>query len=80
MCIFIGLQVCFHSGMKDKNDVGNMVGCLQVVRIYSFMEEIIYIFVLCIISSLSLLKQKIIILYKRNKTYSPFLQSLVKTL
>ena len=26
--------------MKQENDVNNMVGCLQVVRIYSFMKEI----------------------------------------
>ena len=36
----IGLQVCFHSEMKHENDVSNMVGCLQVVRIYSFKKEI----------------------------------------
>ena len=40
----IGLQVSFHSAMKHGNDVSNMAGCLQVVKIYSFMREIkIYI-------------------------------------
>ena len=36
----IGLQVRFNSAMKHKNDVRNLVGCLQVVRIYSLMKEI----------------------------------------
>ena len=39
-CVLIGLQVCFHSAMKQENDVSNIVGCLQAVRIYSFMKEI----------------------------------------
>ena len=39
-CVLIGLQVCFHGAMKHENDVSNMIGCLQVVRIYSFMKEI----------------------------------------
>ena len=39
-CVLIGQQVCFHSAMKRKNDVRNTIGCLQIVRIYSFMEEI----------------------------------------
>ena len=39
-CVLIGLKVCFHSAMKHENDVSNMVGCLQVVRIYSFIKEI----------------------------------------
>ena len=30
----------FCSAMKHENDVSNMVGCIQVVRIYSFMKEI----------------------------------------
>ena len=30
----------FYSAIKHKNDVSTMVGCLQVVRIYSFMKEI----------------------------------------
>ena len=40
MCVLIGLQMCFHSAMKHENEVSNMVGCLQVVRIYIFMKEI----------------------------------------
>ena len=35
----IGLKVCFHSAMKHKNYVSNVVGLLQVVRIYNFMKE-----------------------------------------
>ena len=46
MCVLICLQVCFRSDMKHKNDASNMVGNLQVVRIYSFMKEIkVYIHV-----------------------------------
>ena len=45
MCVLIGLQVCFHSALKHENEVRNMVGCLQVVRIYSFKKEIeVYIY------------------------------------
>ena len=40
MCVLIGQQVCFHSAMKHKNDASNLIGYLQVVRIYSFMKEI----------------------------------------
>ena len=40
MCILTGQQVCFHSAMKHENNVCSMVGCLQVVRIYSFIKEI----------------------------------------
>ena len=36
----IGLQVCFHIAMKHENDLSNVVGSLQVLRIYSFMKEI----------------------------------------
>ena len=32
--------MCFHSAMKNENDVSNMVGCLQVVRIYCFLKGI----------------------------------------
>ena len=39
MCVSIGPQVCFRSDMKHENDLNNMVGCLQAVRIYSFMRE-----------------------------------------
>ena len=28
--------------MNHENDVSNVVGCLQVVRIYSFMKELKY--------------------------------------
>ena len=71
----IGQQVCFHSDMKHKNDVSVMVGCLQVMRIYSFMKRRLHMFSLYI-SSFSLLGWKIII-YKRNKTCSPCIHSLV---
>ena len=38
-------SVFSYSTMKHKNGVGNMVGCLQVVRIYSFRNEIeVYIY------------------------------------
>ena len=40
MCVLIGLLMYFHSVMKHEKDVSNMVDCLQVVRIYSFMKEI----------------------------------------
>ena len=33
-------KVWFHSAVKHKNEVSDMIGCLQVVRIYSFMKEI----------------------------------------
>ena len=39
-CVLIGLQVCFHSAMKHENNVRDIVGCLQVVRIYCFLKEI----------------------------------------
>ena len=39
-CVLIDQQLCFHSAMKHENDVSDMVGCLQVVRIYSFMKDI----------------------------------------
>ena len=29
----------FRIAMKHENDVSNMFGCLQVVKIYSFMKE-----------------------------------------
>ena len=38
--VLIGLEVCFHSANKHENDVSNLVGCLQVVRIYNFMVEV----------------------------------------
>ena len=40
MCVLIGQEMCFHSVMKHENDVSNVVSCLQVVKIYSFMKEI----------------------------------------
>ena len=40
MCVLIGLQECFHSTMKHENDMGNVVCCVPVVRIYSFMKKI----------------------------------------
>ena len=36
--VLIGLQVWFHSDMKHENDVSDMIGYLQVVRIYSVMK------------------------------------------
>ena len=32
--------MCFHCAMKHENDVNDIVGYLQVVRICSFMKEI----------------------------------------
>ena len=29
MCFLIGLQVCFHSATKHKNDLSNVVDCLS---------------------------------------------------
>ena len=39
-CVLVGLEVCFHTAVKHENDVNDTIGCLQVVRIYSFMKEI----------------------------------------
>ena len=39
-CILTSQRVCFQRAMKHENYVSNMIGCLQVVRIYSFMKEI----------------------------------------
>ena len=36
----IGQQSCLHSLMKHKKDLSDMIGCLKVVRIYSFVKEI----------------------------------------
>ena len=36
----IGEQVCFHSALKHENDTITVIGCLQLVRIFSFMKEI----------------------------------------
>ena len=69
---------CFHSVLKHENDVSNMAGYLQVVRIYSFMKEIkvyiraSYIFFLFV-------KTESIIFIKEIKC-SPYLHNLVKTL
>ena len=38
--LMVNQQVCFHSVMKHENDVGDTIGCLEVVRIYSFRKEI----------------------------------------
>ena len=38
-CVLIGQRVCFHSAMNYENDVSNMVGCLQVVKIWNFTKE-----------------------------------------
>ena len=38
MYVLIFQQVYFHSAMKHENGVSNIVGLLQVVRIYSFMK------------------------------------------
>ena len=43
--------VCFDSATKHENDESNMVNCLQVVRIYSFMKDIkVYIHASYIVS------------------------------
>ena len=64
-CVLIGQQVCFHSAMKHENDVSDMIGCLQVVRIYSFMKErklyihasyIVFLFVVSKINTAGLIK------------------------
>ena len=62
-CVLIGQQACFHSAMKHENDVRKMVGCLKVIRIYSFMKEIKVYPRASYISSFSLLRRKIIILF-----------------
>ena len=38
-CVLIGLQMRFQSAMNHENDVSNMVGCLEVVRIYRQFYE-----------------------------------------
>ena len=35
-------KVYFYSAMKHENGVNDMIGCLQVVRIYNFMKEKTY--------------------------------------
>ena len=48
--ILTGQHVCFHSAMKYKNDLTDMIGCILVVRIYSFIKEIkIYVHALYIV-------------------------------
>ena len=32
--------MCFHNAKKHENDVSDVISCLQVVTIYSFMKEI----------------------------------------
>ena len=50
MCILIAHQVCFHSATKYENDVSDIIGWFQIVRIYSFTKEInIYKHALCVI-------------------------------
>ena len=34
--------------MKHKNDMSDTIGCLQIVRIYSFMKEIKVYIAFCI--------------------------------
>ena len=43
-CGLIGLQVCFHRAMKHENYMSDSIGCLQVVRIYSFISEEIKVY------------------------------------
>ena len=31
--LFFHVQVCFHGATKHENEVNDMIGCLQVVRI-----------------------------------------------
>ena len=56
-----------------------MIGCLQVVRIYIFMNERKLYIHSSYLYYFSLLSRKKII-FKRNKTCSPCLHSLVETL
>ena len=71
-CVFI-------AAMKLENYVDDMIGCLQVVRIYSFMEEIkLFMWASYIVFSLISVKSEKIS-YKRNKTCFPCLHSLIKT-
>ena len=77
-CVLIGLHVCFHSAMKHENDVSNMVACLQVVRICSFMNEIEVDIHMHFVYRLSLCYDEKCF-YKRNKICHPCLHSLVKT-
>ena len=30
--------MCFHNAMEHKNDMNDIIGCLQLVKIYSFMK------------------------------------------
>ena len=61
-CVLIRQQVCIHSAMKNENDVSNTDGCLQFVKIYSFMKEIkLYA------------RASYIVFFKRNKTIFPVL-------
>ena len=63
MCVSIGQLVCFHTTMKHESDVNDMIGCLQVQKIYSLIQErnkTIYIYAFRI-SYFSLLTRKKII-------------------
>ena len=64
-CVFI---VLWSTKLKR---ACNTIGCLQVVRMYSFMREIKY--TLYVLFETENNKY-----YKRNKTCSPFLHTLVK--
>ena len=44
MCVFTGLQVCFHSAMKHENDVSDMISCLRVVRRFTVRASYIVSF------------------------------------
>ena len=61
--VLIGLQVCFHSAMKHENDVSNVVDCLRVVRIYSFMKEV-KVYIRASYTVFFFITQKIILLKK----------------
>ena len=76
--VLIGLQVCFHSAIKHENDVNDMIGCLRVLRIYSFMKEIkLYKRVSYIVFLFVKTGNNSFI--KKNKSCYPCLHSLVKT-
>ena len=41
VCAFWLVNTCvFYGAIKHENDVNNMVGCLQVLRIYSFVKTL----------------------------------------
>ena len=49
-CVLIAQQLCFHNASKHETDASDMIDCLYVVRIYSFMKKLNYTYALCISS------------------------------